>query len=112
LCRPNLVACQQNVLYGVTLGASLLQAMLQFFGCHDAIGDQGIVLGHHATNTFFLLAKAMPDGRGQRFAQLCNTFNLQIAKGLVAFVVDNLQHTIERVPVHNGGHQHLPRAVA
>ena len=95
----------------LAFGAGVNQAFLQLRSGYDVVGHQPIELGGLAPRGLAGPLHSLADGGCQGLAQLCDAFYFKSAKWLVALVVDNLQHTVQYVPVKNGRDQHLARSV-
>jgi len=102
----------QDLFNRPAFGTGGLQTLLQFVGRQHALRDQAVISGGLAPHAAGRFLHALPNGGGQCHAQLQNTFDFQFAEGLIAFVVDDLQHALQLVVFQNGSYQHLAGAVA
>ena len=109
LRRLDLEVGQQHVLHRHFLVACVLHAVAEFLVGEQPVFHQAVVLGDLATRPG--LARTLADGGGQGLADLGHTVEFERAKGLVALVVDDLQHAVQVLAFQYGCHQHLARAV-
>ena len=107
-----LVAVEQQRLNRFGFKACCFKALRHLLRTDQALGHQAVVLGGLAPRQLGSFLHALADGDGQGFAELRNAINLEFAKGLVALVVDDLQHAVQDVTLKNRRHQHLAGAVA
>ena len=92
--------------------ARLFQRLFQRILREPALADQSVVTRGLAVLQFGGALHALADGRGQRLAQLRDTFDVEFAERPVGLVVDDLQHSVQHVAFQDGRDDHLLAAIA
>ncbi len=108
----DLEARHQHALNRLRLLSGFFDAHLQFCRRHHAVVHEAVVLRGAAPVLVSGLLHPLADGCRQCLAQLGSALDFEFAEGLIALVVDDLEHTVQRRPVHDRYDEHLLRAIA
>ena len=107
-----MVVSHQQILYRIRLFPRFLNAACQLILTQHTVSNQTVIgIGFFAWKTVAgltacikQLLHTLANGNAQCLAQLLRTVFFKLAEGLVATVVDHLQHTKQIVTGHYGGH--------